>query len=162
MERNVPEPRELGNGELGSAMTEIRPAAPADAADIARLILLSAEDFLPAVFGGGVEDALCRLAGGRATLFSYRHALVARERERTVGMVLGYAGSEKAAEDVGFYYAANASGRLLGTLLSGLLYQLGGITGCLVGSAAMLALCWFITLLLPASVNEPVIAHQAA
>ena len=50
-------------------------------------------------------------------------------------LILAYAGSEKAAEDVGFYYAANASGRLMGTLLSGLLYQLGGMTGCLVGSA---------------------------
>ena len=36
-------------------------------------------------------------------------------------LILAYAGSEKAAEDVGFYYAANASGRLMGTLLSGLL-----------------------------------------
>ncbi len=36
-------------------------------------------------------------------------------------LVLAYAGSEKAAEDVGFYYAANALGRFLGPLLSGLL-----------------------------------------
>ncbi|MFN8772637.1 MAG: organoarsenical effux MFS transporter ArsJ, partial [bacterium] len=41
-------------------------------------------------------------------------------------LVLAYAGSEKAAEDVGFYYAANALGRFGGTLLSGLLYQWGG------------------------------------
>lgn len=66
-------------------------------------------------------------------------------------LVLAYAGSEKAAEDVGFYYAANAVGRLLGTLLSGLLYQLGGIYACLVGSAAMLLSCWLVTLLLPTS-----------
>ncbi len=64
-------------------------------------------------------------------------------------LILAYAGSEKAAEDVGFYYAANATGRLLGTLLSGLLYQLGGMTACLLGSAAMLATCWLVTLLLP-------------
>jgi predicted MFS family arabinose efflux permease len=64
-------------------------------------------------------------------------------------LILAYVGSKKAAEDVGFYYAANATGRLLGTLLSGLLYQLGGITGCLIGSAAALAACWAITLLLP-------------
>jgi MFS transporter, APGE family, 1-arseno-3-phosphoglycerate exporter len=62
-------------------------------------------------------------------------------------LILAYAGSEKAAEDVGFYYAANASGRLMGTFLSGLLYHVGGMRGCLVGSAAMLALCWLITLL---------------
>ena len=64
-------------------------------------------------------------------------------------LILAYAGSEKAAEDVGFYYAANATGRLAGTLFSGLLYQTGGMTGCLLGSAGMLALCWLITLLLP-------------
>lgn len=64
-------------------------------------------------------------------------------------LILAYAGSEKAAEDVGFYYAANAVGRLLGIILSGLLYQLAGIEGCLIGSAAMLILCWIITLVLP-------------
>ena len=64
-------------------------------------------------------------------------------------LILAYAGSEKAAEDVGFYYAANASGRLVGTLLSGLLYQFGGMLGCLIGSAIMLALCWLFTLMLP-------------
>jgi predicted MFS family arabinose efflux permease len=77
-------------------------------------------------------------------------------------LILAYAGSERAAEDVGFYYAANAGGRLMGTLLSGLLYHLGGMTGCLVGSAAMLALCWLITLLLPSSVERPVTAGQLA
>jgi predicted MFS family arabinose efflux permease len=64
-------------------------------------------------------------------------------------LILAYAGSEKAAEDVGFYYAANAAGRLLGITLSGVLYQVAGITGCLVGSAVMLLLCSLITFLLP-------------
>jgi predicted MFS family arabinose efflux permease len=64
-------------------------------------------------------------------------------------LVLAYAGSEKAAEDVGFYYAANALGRFLGTLLSGLLYQWGGLLYALVGSAAMLTACWLISLALP-------------
>ena len=64
-------------------------------------------------------------------------------------LILAYAGSEKAAEDVGFYYAANAVGRLLGITLSGVLYQVAGITGCLIGSAAMLLLCSLITFLLP-------------
>ena len=64
-------------------------------------------------------------------------------------LILAYAGSEKAAEDVGFYYAANAVGRLLGIILSGVLYQMAGIEGCLIGSAAMLILCWVITLALP-------------
>jgi MFS family permease len=64
-------------------------------------------------------------------------------------LVLAYAGSEKAAEDVGFYYAANALGRFFGTLLSGLLYQGFGLTGALMGSAVMLAVCWGVTLGLP-------------
>ena len=66
-------------------------------------------------------------------------------------LILAYAGSEKAAEDVGFYYAANAAGRLSGILLSGLLYQFGGITACLIGSAVMLVISWLITFLLPVS-----------
>ncbi len=66
-------------------------------------------------------------------------------------LVLAYAGSEKAAEDVGFYYAANAAGRFVGTLLSGLLYQWGGISAALLGSAVMLSFCWLITLKLPLS-----------
>ncbi len=66
-------------------------------------------------------------------------------------LILAYAGSEKAAEDVGFYYAANAAGRLLGITLSGVLYQFAGITGCLAGSAIMLLLCWLITYLLPSN-----------
>lgn len=64
-------------------------------------------------------------------------------------LILAYAGSEKAAEDVGFYYAANAAGRLMGILLSGALAQAGGIQACLWGSAAMLAACLAITFLLP-------------
>ena len=76
-------------------------------------------------------------------------------------LILAYAGSEKAAEDVGFYYAANAAGRLAGTLLSGALYQWGGMTGCLAGSAAMLLACWIITFLLPAR-RDPREAAAAA
>jgi MFS family permease len=70
-------------------------------------------------------------------------------------LVLAYAGSEKAAEDVGFYYAANALGRFIGTLLSGLLYQWGGLIYALIGSALMLFICWLITLRLPESRIAP-------
>jgi len=64
-------------------------------------------------------------------------------------LILAYAGSEKAAEDVGFYYAANAVGRFFGTLMSGLLYQWGGLLYALSGSAVMLVICWLVTLALP-------------
>ena len=64
-------------------------------------------------------------------------------------LVLAYAGSEKAAEDVGFYYAANSVGRLSGILLSGILTEYGGLAACLWGSTLMLAICFGITWLLP-------------
>ncbi len=66
-------------------------------------------------------------------------------------LILAYAGSAKAAEDVGFYYAANAGGRLVGILLSGVLAQIGGLAACLWGSGAMLALCLAVTLFLPSA-----------
>ncbi len=80
-------------------------------------------------------------------------------------LILAYAGSEKAAEDVGFYYAANALGRFIGTLLSGLLYQWGGLLFSLMGSAVMLVACWLITLALPdrrALQAPPAVPAQAA
>ena len=74
-------------------------------------------------------------------------------------LVLAYAGSEKAAEDVGFYYAANALGRFVGTLMSGLLYQWGGLMYTLIGSATMLLACWLTTLRLPV---RPLLAEVIA
>jgi hypothetical protein len=71
-------------------------------------------------------------------------------------LVLAYAGSEKAAEDVGFYYAANALGRFLGTLMSGLLYQWGGLLYALLGSALMLGICWLITFNLPVQRSDAI------
>ena len=73
-------------------------------------------------------------------------------------LVLAYAGSKKAAEDVGFYYAAKAGGRLFGIVLSGVLTQAGGLTACLWGSAVMLALCLALVFLLP---TEGTIQHGA-
>ena len=68
-------------------------------------------------------------------------------------LILAYAGSAKAAEDVGFYYAANAGGRLMGILLSGALMSAGGIEACLWGSAAMLGLCLVLTFFLPSTAD---------
>ena len=64
-------------------------------------------------------------------------------------LIPAYAGSKKAAEDVGFYYAANAAGRLMGVLLSGLLFHAGGLIACLAGSSAMLTACAAIAFALP-------------
>lgn len=50
-------------------------------------------------------------------------------------MIVNYAESEKVAMTIGFYYMANAGGRLVGTVLSGWIYQVYGIVGCLWVSA---------------------------
>ncbi len=55
-------------------------------------------------------------------------------------LILAFAQEARVTMDVGFYYMANAAGRLLGTLLSGLSYQVGGLALCLVTAAAMLGL----------------------
>ena len=65
-------------------------------------------------------------------------------------LILAYTESDKVALNVGFYYMANAGGRLLGTLLSGLTYQIAGLTGCLLAASSMVAVSWLITLALPA------------
>ncbi|HLJ87716.1 MAG TPA: organoarsenical effux MFS transporter ArsJ [Candidatus Angelobacter sp.] len=60
-------------------------------------------------------------------------------------MIVHYAESEKVAMTIGFYYMANAGGRLIGTVLSGFVYQYGGIVACLwistafVGAAAVIS-----------------------
>ncbi len=55
-------------------------------------------------------------------------------------LILAFTQRERVTMDVGFYYMANAGGRLLGTLLSGVTYQLGGLTLMLATAAVMVAL----------------------
>ena len=64
-------------------------------------------------------------------------------------LILAYADSEKVAMSVGFYYMANACGRLAGTLLSGLLYQWKGLEACLWASAVFVLAAGLLSLLLP-------------
>lgn len=73
-------------------------------------------------------------------------------------LVLAYTDSDKVALNVGFYYMANAGGRLLGTVASGLLYQGFGLVGCLVGAVICLGLAWAISFKLP---RHDTIAHPA-
>jgi hypothetical protein len=64
-------------------------------------------------------------------------------------LILAYTDSDKVALNVGFYYMANAGGRLAGTILSGLAYMTWGILGCLVGAAIFLVIAWLISFGLP-------------
>ncbi|WP_062057642.1 organoarsenical effux MFS transporter ArsJ [Cellvibrio sp. OA-2007] len=69
-------------------------------------------------------------------------------------LIVSYAKGDGVSLDVGFYYMANACGRLVGTLLSGYLYQQGGLSLCLWGSVIFLLLVAIISIGLPGS-NTP-------
>jgi predicted MFS family arabinose efflux permease len=64
-------------------------------------------------------------------------------------LVLAYSESDRVSLSVGFYYMANACGRLLGTLLSGVLYQAGGVSASLWGAVILAAFAGFGAMLLP-------------
>ena len=64
-------------------------------------------------------------------------------------LVLAFSDDDKVALDVGFYYSANAAGRLVGTLLSGVLYLWGDLAAALWGSAAFVVLTWLLARRLP-------------
>ena len=63
-------------------------------------------------------------------------------------LIVSYAADDGVSLDVGFYYMANAMGRLIGTVLSGWLYQELGLIACLWVSSCFLILAAFITHLL--------------
>ena len=64
-------------------------------------------------------------------------------------LILAYSGEDEVAVNVGFYYMANAGGRLLGTLLSGLVFEFYGFVGCLLASGVMLLAAGILSFNLP-------------
>jgi len=64
-------------------------------------------------------------------------------------LIVSYAREDGVSLDVGFYYMANAMGRLLGTLLSGWIYQMQGLAACLAASALMVGLAALFSITLP-------------
>jgi len=66
-------------------------------------------------------------------------------------LILAYASGDKVAMNVGFYYMANAGGRLIGTILSGWGYQSYGLIGCLWISTAFIAMALLLSVHLPST-----------
>ena len=64
-------------------------------------------------------------------------------------LIVSYADADGMTLDVGFYYMSNAAGRLLGTILSGWIYQEWGLTACLICSAVLVAVSSLTALMLP-------------
>jgi hypothetical protein len=64
-------------------------------------------------------------------------------------MILAYSDAEAVSLNVGFYYMANAAGRLVGTLLSGGMFLVGGMQACLWTSTALVAAAFLVSTRLP-------------
>src|SRR3970282_2014306 len=92
---------------------------------------------IPAVMAGllvqGVAPQLVLIAGLTAfgLLFAINSSLHSY-------LIISYASEDGVSLDVGFYYMANALGRLLGTVFSGWVYQVAGLAACLWICAACL------------------------
>ncbi len=69
-------------------------------------------------------------------------------------LILAYSSHERVAMNVGFYYMANAGGRLTGTVLSGWAYQLWGLEGCLWWSAVFVLMAALLSLTLPETAEQ--------
>lgn len=70
-------------------------------------------------------------------------------------LIVSYAKEDGVSLDVGFYYMSNALGRLLGTLLSGWVYQAYGLAACLWISSAFVLAAALISLGLPRHTSAP-------
>jgi predicted MFS family arabinose efflux permease len=64
-------------------------------------------------------------------------------------LIVSYAKEDGVSLDVGFYYMSNAMGRLIGTVLSGWIYQAHGLVACLWISSAFVLLAALISMALP-------------
>lgn len=73
-------------------------------------------------------------------------------------LVLAFSDDDGVSMDVGFYYSANAAGRLVGTMLSGLLYLWGDLTLALWGSTMFVVLTWLAARRLPSMPNNVAIS----
>lgn len=72
-------------------------------------------------------------------------------------LVVAWSDREKVSMNVGFYYMANAGGRLAGTILSGWSYQVWGMTGSLWFSAGFLLLALLLSFPLPSTKNPKLV-----
>ena len=105
--------------------------------------------FIPALIAAGLiyglEPAIILIAG----LLIYG-AVFAINSSIHSFLIVAFSKRDSVSTDVGFYYMANAAGRLSGTLLSGLIYQQQGLAACLAVSSAMV----IISTLLSAKISR--------
>jgi len=69
-------------------------------------------------------------------------------------LIVAWSERDKVSMNVGFYYMANAGGRLTGTVLSGLVYQTQGLIGCLIWSSVLVSIAALLSLRLPTAARH--------
>jgi predicted MFS family arabinose efflux permease len=107
-------------------------------------LLAGVTALMPIGLGAGLPPSVVMLGG--LALFGVAFALNSAVHSY---LVLAYSEAEQVSLSVGFYYMANAAGRLIGTLLSGVLYQAAGVAASLWGAVLLSAVAGAIALLLP-------------
>jgi predicted MFS family arabinose efflux permease len=142
----------IGYGVVQSGAPAVfRGQAPAGGTAASLAFLLSAlTAAIPLALSLGLEPQWA-IIGGLA-LFGFVFALNSAVHSY---LVLDYTDGDKVALNVGFYYMANAGGRLIGCLLSGVLYQLAGLSGCLWGAFVFALLAALIATALPKHAIHP-------
>jgi MFS family permease len=94
---------------------------------------------LAALLAGGPSAQLTAVLIGGLLVFGFVFAINSSIHSY---LILAFGSAERISRDVGFYYMANAAGRLMGTLLSGVSYQLGGLPLCLATAGALALASW--------------------
>lgn len=107
------------------------------------VLLLTAIPFLMALFDPQTNQLWVLLAG--LAVFGVVFAVNSSVHSY---LIVHYAARDGVSLDVGFYYMANAIGRLAGTLLSGWVFQHAGFSSCLIVSSILLAMAALATNLL--------------
>lgn len=108
------------------------------------ILLAAATASIPIALNIGIDPAVAMLGG--LGLFGIVFALNSSVHSY---LVLAYSDADRVSLSVGFYYMANAAGRLVGTLLSGLLYQQGGVSASLWGAVGLAAIAAVAAMFLP-------------
>ena len=95
------------------------------------LLFLFSEIFLTKIFLFSGLFIFCGIFAVNSSIHSY--------------LILHFSEKKTVSLDVGFYYMANATGRFVGTFLSGISYQLGGLTLSLATACLLVTVCLFFT-----------------
>ncbi len=125
------------------ALTHGRPAGPGLTSTLG-FALAGVTALIPLGLETGLPPSLVVLGG--LGLFGVAFALNSAVHSY---LVLAYSEAEQVSLSVGFYYMANAAGRLIGTLLSGVLYQVAGVAASLWGAVLLAAVAGAVALTLP-------------